>query len=126
MDAIDNSSDWAATKEVMVVVKKDRIEARNKPKLSKFLLTRASLLMHPQLADKKLGKCSSSVAFDPLTTTSVCKDFIQALEECHLSTWARFTGGCNKYKDAMNVCLHEEVRFFNSLPIDLLNISYRV
>ncbi|KAE9406439.1 UPF0287-domain-containing protein [Gymnopus androsaceus JB14] len=64
--------------------------------------------MHPQLADKKLGKCSSSVAFDPLTTTSVCKDFIQALEECHLSTWARFTGGCNKYKDAMNVCLHEE------------------
>ncbi|KAJ3801375.1 hypothetical protein F5050DRAFT_1574724 [Lentinula boryana] len=48
--------------------------------------------MHPQLSDKKL----------------VCKDFIQALEDCHLSSWARLTGGCNKYKDAMNVCLHGE------------------
>ncbi|KAF9066894.1 hypothetical protein BDP27DRAFT_1226859, partial [Rhodocollybia butyracea] len=38
----------------------------------------------------------------------VCKDFIQALEDCHLSTFARLTGGCNKYKDAMNVCLHKE------------------
>ncbi|KIK59662.1 hypothetical protein GYMLUDRAFT_44101 [Collybiopsis luxurians FD-317 M1] len=48
--------------------------------------------MHPQLDDKKL----------------VCKDFIQALEQCHSNSWARLTGGCNKYKDAMNACLHRE------------------
>ncbi|THU97893.1 UPF0287-domain-containing protein [Dendrothele bispora CBS 962.96] len=48
--------------------------------------------MHPQLSDKKL----------------VCKDFIQALEKCHQSNWARLTGGCNKYKDEMNQCLHRE------------------
>ncbi|ESK85895.1 cytochrome c oxidase biogenesis protein cmc1-like protein [Moniliophthora roreri MCA 2997] len=48
--------------------------------------------MHPQLSDKRI----------------VCKDFIQALEQCHLSTWKKFTGGCNKYKDEMNRCLHAE------------------
>ncbi|KAF5376553.1 hypothetical protein D9757_008297 [Collybiopsis confluens] len=51
--------------------------------------------MHPQLDDKRLA-------------SSVCKDFIQALELCHLSNWARLTGGCNKYKNAMNACLHKE------------------
>ncbi|KAF9264892.1 hypothetical protein L218DRAFT_862396, partial [Marasmius fiardii PR-910] len=39
---------------------------------------------------------------------TVCKDFIQALEQCHLSTWKKFTGGCNRYKDEMNRCLHAE------------------
>lgn len=48
--------------------------------------------MHPQLSDKKL----------------VCREFIQALEDCHLSTWARLTGGCNKKKDELNKCLRSE------------------
>ncbi|KAF8894391.1 hypothetical protein BD779DRAFT_833597 [Infundibulicybe gibba] len=48
--------------------------------------------MHPQLSDKKL----------------VCKDFIQALEECHISGWARLTGGCNRLKDELNHCLRSE------------------
>ncbi|KAF9466414.1 hypothetical protein BDZ94DRAFT_1251895 [Collybia nuda] len=48
--------------------------------------------MHPQLSDKKF----------------VCKEFIQALEECHLSGWARLTGGCNTPKDQLNKCLRSE------------------
>ncbi|KAJ3855599.1 hypothetical protein EV368DRAFT_34274 [Lentinula lateritia] len=65
--------------------------------------------MHPQLSDKKLGPLPSNFySCCSLTTFPVCKDFIQALEDCHLSPWARLTGGCNKYKDAMNICLHGE------------------
>ncbi|TFK72537.1 hypothetical protein BDN72DRAFT_314689 [Pluteus cervinus] len=48
--------------------------------------------MHPQLSDKK----------------DVCREFMQALEACHISTWARLTGGCNKDKDALNTCLRSE------------------
>ncbi|KAG5645818.1 hypothetical protein DXG03_005159 [Asterophora parasitica] len=48
--------------------------------------------MHPQLSDKKI----------------VCKDFIQALENCHSSGWARLTGGCNVLKDDLNKCLRTE------------------
>ncbi|KAG5732817.1 hypothetical protein E4T56_gene2854 [Termitomyces sp. T112] len=48
--------------------------------------------MHPQLSDKKI----------------VCKEFIQALEECHASGWARLTGGCNQLKHDLNSCLRAE------------------
>ncbi|KAF5357803.1 hypothetical protein D9756_001867 [Leucocoprinus leucothites] len=48
--------------------------------------------MHPQLSDKRI----------------VCREFIQALEECHSSAWRRFTGGCNKQKDELNHCLRTE------------------
>ncbi|RDB23980.1 COX assembly mitochondrial protein 2 [Hypsizygus marmoreus] len=48
--------------------------------------------MHPQLSDKKF----------------LCKDFIQALENCHSSGWARLTGGCNTLKDELNQCLRAE------------------
>ncbi|KAF9483781.1 UPF0287-domain-containing protein [Pholiota conissans] len=48
--------------------------------------------MHAQLSDKKL----------------VCKDFIQALEQCHASGWTKFLGACNKQKDALNHCLRTE------------------
>ncbi|KDR73466.1 hypothetical protein GALMADRAFT_227914 [Galerina marginata CBS 339.88] len=48
--------------------------------------------MHPQLSDKKL----------------VCKEFIQALEQCHAAGWNRFVGSCNKQKDELNHCLRSE------------------
>ncbi|PPQ64641.1 hypothetical protein CVT26_002731 [Gymnopilus dilepis] len=48
--------------------------------------------MHAQLSDKKL----------------VCKEFIQALEECHAGGWTRFVGACNKQKDELNQCLRSE------------------
>ncbi|TFL06916.1 hypothetical protein BDV98DRAFT_496179, partial [Pterulicium gracile] len=38
----------------------------------------------------------------------VCREFIEALEACHLSTFAKFTGGCNKQKDLLNGCLRKE------------------
>ncbi|KII88746.1 hypothetical protein PLICRDRAFT_162137 [Plicaturopsis crispa FD-325 SS-3] len=48
--------------------------------------------MHPQLTDKKI----------------LCKEFMQALEACHLDGWARLTGGCNPQKDQLNKCLRQE------------------
>ncbi|KAF4576877.1 hypothetical protein EYR40_001126 [Pleurotus pulmonarius] len=48
--------------------------------------------MHPQLSDKR----------------TVCWEFIQALEMCHMNTWAKFTGGCNTQKDELNKCLRKE------------------
>ncbi|KAF8797815.1 UPF0287-domain-containing protein [Phlegmacium glaucopus] len=48
--------------------------------------------MHPQLSDKKL----------------VCREFIEALEECHASGWKKFFGGCNVQKDQLNHCLRIE------------------
>jgi len=76
------------------------------------------VLMHPQLSDKKIigqhilrnFSCPPFTAL-PLT---VCREFIQALEECHSSAWRKFTGGCNKQKNEMNHCLRTEVKFFRS------------
>ncbi|KAG1800808.1 uncharacterized protein F5891DRAFT_61056 [Suillus fuscotomentosus] len=48
--------------------------------------------MHPQLSDKRI----------------VCREFIQALDACHVSIWARLTGGCNQEKDSLNKCLRKE------------------
>ncbi|KAJ3513223.1 hypothetical protein NLJ89_g3065 [Agrocybe chaxingu] len=48
--------------------------------------------MHPQLSDKKL----------------VCKEFIQALEQCHAGGWTKFVGACNRQKDELNHCLRSE------------------
>jgi Cytochrome c oxidase biogenesis protein Cmc1 like len=41
---------------------------------------------------------------------TVCRDFIEALEECHASGWQKFIGGCNVQKDELNHCLRTEVR----------------
>ncbi|KAG1754230.1 hypothetical protein EDB19DRAFT_639427 [Suillus lakei] len=48
--------------------------------------------MHPQLSDKRI----------------VCREFIQALDACHVDIWARLTGGCNQEKDSLNKCLRKE------------------
>ncbi|KAJ7738471.1 hypothetical protein DFH07DRAFT_966057 [Mycena maculata] len=48
--------------------------------------------MHPQLSDRKL----------------VCQEFMDALEQCHSSNWARLLGYCNKQKDELNACLRKE------------------
>ncbi|KAJ7694157.1 hypothetical protein B0H17DRAFT_932139 [Mycena rosella] len=48
--------------------------------------------MHPQLSDRKL----------------VCKEFMDALEQCHSSNWARLFGYCNTQKDELNTCLRKE------------------
>ncbi|KAJ7219082.1 hypothetical protein GGX14DRAFT_434531, partial [Mycena pura] len=48
--------------------------------------------MHPQLSERKL----------------VCKEFIDALEQCHSNNWARLFGLCNQQKDLLNECLREE------------------
>ncbi|KAF8584099.1 hypothetical protein K439DRAFT_1244550, partial [Ramaria rubella] len=38
-----------------------------------------------------------------------CKDFIQALQECHSAWWgARFMGACNVQKRELNACLRKE------------------
>ena len=33
-----------------------------------------------------------------------CQDVIVALKECHLSTWKKYTGGCNRIKEALDIC----------------------
>ncbi|KAL4251672.1 COX assembly mitochondrial protein [Abortiporus biennis] len=48
--------------------------------------------MHPQLSSEK---------------RIACKEFIEALEACHASTWAKWTGGCNQAKLDLNSCLHQ-------------------
>ncbi|PPQ68970.1 hypothetical protein CVT24_000359 [Panaeolus cyanescens] len=48
--------------------------------------------MHAQLSDRKL----------------VCKEFIEALEQCHAAGWNRFIGACNTQKDELNHCLRSE------------------
>ncbi|KAF8448047.1 hypothetical protein L210DRAFT_849065 [Boletus edulis BED1] len=50
--------------------------------------------MHPQLSDKR----------------DACRDFIEALDLCHTSSWKRLTGGCNEQKSALIQCLRKEVR----------------
>jgi len=40
---------------------------------------------------------------------SACKEFIEALEECHARGWAKFLGLCNKQKTNLNECLRDEV-----------------
>ncbi|KAF8964022.1 hypothetical protein BDZ97DRAFT_1660829, partial [Flammula alnicola] len=37
-----------------------------------------------------------------------CKEFIEALEQCHASGWTKFLGVCNRQKDALNHCLRDE------------------
>ncbi|KAJ6455789.1 hypothetical protein C8R45DRAFT_845640, partial [Mycena sanguinolenta] len=37
-----------------------------------------------------------------------CKEFLEALEQCHSSNWARLLGRCNGQKDELNVCLRNE------------------
>ncbi|EIW85264.1 UPF0287-domain-containing protein [Coniophora puteana RWD-64-598 SS2] len=66
--------------------------------------------MHPQLSDKRLGVYSQLCVIDyPLLNfAQACREFIQALDACHASNWARLTGGCNKEKLRLNECLHKE------------------
>lgn len=75
--------------------------------------------MHPQLSDKKLGAFSRYYTSHCSDQTAVCKEFIQALEQCHLSGWARLTGGCNTQKDQLNACLRKEVSQSVHLPVIL-------
>ncbi|KAF7338465.1 COX assembly mitochondrial protein [Mycena venus] len=49
--------------------------------------------MHPQVSDKKV---------------LACKEFLDALEKCHSSNWARLFGQCNLQKDELNACLRKE------------------
>jgi len=67
--------------------------------------------MHAQLSDKKIGLSPVILLHSFIFSTSflVCKDFIEALERCHLSGWNRLTGACNSDKDALNRCLRAEV-----------------
>lgn len=47
---------------------------------------------------------------NPLTPPAACADLIKALHECHnASVWNRFIGGCNDQKQALNMCLRQEV-----------------
>ncbi|KAF9050747.1 hypothetical protein BDZ89DRAFT_916297, partial [Hymenopellis radicata] len=39
---------------------------------------------------------------------TVCRDFIQALDDCHLNFVAKMTGGCNRQKNELNACLRKE------------------
>lgn len=67
--------------------------------------------MHPQLSDKRIGAahglCDILSCSD--LAIKVCREFIQALDACHVSIWARLTGGCNQEKDSLNKCLRKEV-----------------
>jgi hypothetical protein len=56
--------------------------------------THAQPTMHPPLAYHLHPKCV---------------DVIKALEECHKSSWARLSGGCNEQRRAVDRCLGEEV-----------------
>ncbi|KAK7023708.1 COX assembly mitochondrial protein [Favolaschia claudopus] len=49
--------------------------------------------MHPQVSDKKV---------------LACKDFLEALEQCHSNNWARLFGRCNGQKNELNACLRKE------------------
>ncbi|KAJ7940849.1 hypothetical protein B0H13DRAFT_1586136 [Mycena leptocephala] len=49
--------------------------------------------MHPQPSDKKV---------------LVCKEFMDALEQCHSNNWARLLGQCNRQKEGLNACLRKE------------------
>jgi COX assembly protein 2 len=37
-----------------------------------------------------------------------CEDVIQALKDCHLVTWKKFSGGCNSIKRALDNCFKVE------------------
>ncbi|KAH8117432.1 hypothetical protein DFH11DRAFT_1505082 [Phellopilus nigrolimitatus] len=37
-----------------------------------------------------------------------CKEFIDALEQCHSSFWSKYFGGCNSIKHDLNMCLRKE------------------
>lgn len=45
----------------------------------------------------------------PADHPTACRDFIEALELCHTSTWRRLTGCCNEQKSALIQCLRKEV-----------------
>ncbi|KAJ7489911.1 hypothetical protein B0H11DRAFT_1720063, partial [Mycena galericulata] len=38
----------------------------------------------------------------------VCKEFMDALEQCHSNNWSRLLGYCNRQKDELNACLRQE------------------
>ncbi|TFK55275.1 hypothetical protein OE88DRAFT_1028583 [Heliocybe sulcata] len=48
--------------------------------------------MHTQASDKQIA----------------CKEFFQALQACHQSSWRKWTGGCNEPKHKLNMCLRKE------------------
>lgn len=69
--------------------------------------------MHPQLSDKRISPkfialSSNLASFIRIMFITVCREFIQALEACHASTWSRLTGGCNQQKNSLNKCLRKE------------------
>ncbi|KAJ7172685.1 UPF0287-domain-containing protein [Mycena filopes] len=64
--------------------------------------------MHPQLSDRKLGQLGLICVVLLLRFVSVCKEFMDALEQCHSSNWARLLGYCNKQKTDLNSCLRKE------------------
>ncbi|KAL5511570.1 hypothetical protein ACEPAH_4787 [Sanghuangporus vaninii] len=48
--------------------------------------------MHQQLTNKNI----------------VCKELIEALDQCHSNLWAKYFGGCNDIKNELNMCLRRE------------------
>ncbi|KAJ7046570.1 hypothetical protein C8F04DRAFT_938583 [Mycena alexandri] len=64
--------------------------------------------MHPQLSDRKLGQLGLSASSHCLGFVSVCKEFMDALEQCHSNNWARLLGYCNNQKAELNSCLRKE------------------
>jgi len=51
-----------------------------------------------------------------------CGEVINALHECHKSTFKRLTGGCNLERRLLDECLGEEVR---SLALRVLLVVFR-
>jgi len=49
--------------------------------------------LHSQITEKKLIACG---------------DLVQALKECHASTFNKLTGACNKVERELGVCLGQE------------------
>ncbi|KAJ7905290.1 hypothetical protein B0H14DRAFT_2327503 [Mycena olivaceomarginata] len=66
--------------------------------------------MHPQVSDKKmLGPFALFFSHSLLLRKgSACKEFLEALEQCHSNNWARLLGQCNRQKEELNVCLRKE------------------
>ena len=66
-------------------------------------------IMHAQLSDKKVLGAYLLFSQIEMLIILACRELVQALEECHATGWAKFTGGCNKHKDELNKCLRSEV-----------------
>jgi hypothetical protein len=68
--------------------------------------------MHPQESDRFGMPVSQTLNLQYLTPRPVvCKGFFQALEACHADNWRKWTGGCNKDKNELNMCLRKVVRW---------------